>query len=340
VPASNAAYDWSSRLALDELPVDSLAAGTPWLIAADAPLAGGASRIEYLWRPGARDAQLRARLSELTRAGRPGLAQLVALQSDTGSRLALRTIASMLALAGDPSALGSRERALLELLGSWDGASGEGSRAAAAFHMLGSRTLPALLEPALGAELARAYLALPRVPADALLADALAGAAAGGDADAPWTSPELARSSLLRALRETSLALGAALGANPAQWTWGRLHRVRFAPLWPGAFAESDAALGPFPLGGAGDAIAVSEFALAQGDFDARVIASYRLLVDAGNLDQALTAFAPGQSEHAGHPHAFDAVERWRLGKPSLLSTSDPVIEDGAVQLLQLEPAR
>jgi len=340
VPASNAAYDWSSRLALDELPVDSLAAGTPWLIAADAPLAGGASRIEYLWRPGARDAQLRARLGELTRAGRPGLAQLVALQSDTGSQLALRTVASMLALTADASALGSRERELLDLLREWDGASGEASRAAAAFHVLSSRTLPALLEPALGAELARAYLALPRVPAHALLSDALASAATGGDENAPWTSPELARSALLRALRETSLALGAELGANPAQWTWGRLHGVRFAPLWPGAFAERDPALGPFAVGGASDAISASEFALAQGDFDARVIASYRLLVDAGNLDQALTAFAPGQSEHAGHPHAFDAVERWRQGKPSLLSTSDPVIEDGPVQALQLEPAR
>ena len=56
-------------------------------------------------------------------------------------------------------------------------------------------------------------------------------------------------------------------------------------------------------------------------------------------LDQALTAFAPGQSEHAGHPHATDALERWRIGKPNLLSTSDPVIEDGAVQSLRLEPA-
>ena len=59
-----------------------------------------------------------------------------------------------------------------------------------------------------------------------------------------------------------------------------------------------------------------------------------------GNLDQALTAFAPGASEHAGHPHATDGIERWRLGKPNLLSTSDPVIEDGPVQTLLLEPAR
>jgi penicillin amidase len=340
VPASNAAYDWSARLTLDELPVDSLAAGTPWLIAADAPLAGGATRIEYLWRPGARDAQLRTRLATLTSAGRPGLAQLVALQSDVGSQLAQRTVASILALTREGPTLGSRERGLLDLLRSWDAASDEASRAAATFHVLSARTLPALLEPALGAELARAYLALPRVPASALLSDALASAAAGGDPNAPWTSPELARSVLLRALRETSLVLGAELGANPAQWTWGRLHRVRFAPLSPRAFAEDDPALGPFASAGASDSIAVSEFALAQGNFDARVIASYRLLVDAGNLDQALTAFAPGQSEHAGHPHALDALERWRQGKPSLLSTSDPVIEDGAVQVLQLEPAR
>ena len=93
-------------------------------------------------------------------------------------------------------------------------------------------------------------------------------------------------------------------------------------------------------MGGDADAIAVSEYAALGESFDAVVVPGYRLLVDAGNLDQALTAFVPGESEHAGHPHATDGIERWRLGKPSLLSTSDPVIEDGPVHTLLLEPAR
>ncbi len=340
VPSSNATYEWTSRLALEELPYEALSAGRPWLIAADAPLAAGASRIETLWRTGARARQLEARLREASARGRPDLAQLVALQGDTGSQLAHRTVEAVLALMADAPALGHDEALLLELLRHWDGASRADDRAAAAYHVLCVRTLPRLLRPPLGESLADAYLSLPRVSASTLLADSLESAAAGGDPEAPWTSPALARDALSRALRETSLLLAARLGASREKWTWGRLHGVRFEPLWPGAWRDDDAALGPVPLGGDADAIFVSEYAALGETFDAAVVPGYRLLVDAGNLDQALTAFAPGESEHAGHPHATDGIERWRLGKPSLLSTSDPVIEDGPVQTLALEPAR
>ncbi len=340
VPASNATYEWSARLTLDELPHAALSAERPWLVVADAPLAASAGRVEMMWRAGSRAAQLERRLRELLARERPDLAQLVALQSDTGSQLARSTVVALLALMDGQAGLGSAERELLELLRGWDGASREDERAAAAYHVLCTRTLPQLLRPALGEPLADAYLALPRVSTSALLADALARAAAGGDPEAPWTEPELARGALARALRETSLFLAARLGASRDKWTWGRLHGVRFAPLWPGAWAGDESALGPFALGGDADAIAVSEYAALDESFDAVVIPGYRLLVDAGNLDQALTAFAPGESEHAGHPHATDGIERWRLGKPSLLSTSDPVIEDGTVHSLLLEPAR
>jgi acyl-homoserine lactone acylase PvdQ len=340
VPSSNATYEWSSRLALEELPQELLRSEHPWLIAADAPLPPSAQRIETLWRSGARAGQLERRLREIAKEGRPDLAALIALQADTGSSLARSTVASALALMEGQPGLGSAERELLDLLRAWDGVSRADARAAAAYHVLCVRTLPELLRPALGARLTRAYLSLPRVAASALLAQALAGAAAGGVPDAPWTEPGLAREALARALRETSLFLADRLGASRERWTWGGLHRVRFAPLWPGAWPGEGRALGPFPLGGDGDAISVSEYAALGESFDAVVVPGYRLLVDAGNLDQALTAFAPGVSEHAGHPHATDGIERWRLGKPSLLSTSDPVLEDGQVHTLRLEPAR
>lgn len=340
VPSSNSTYDWSARLSLDELPFEALGFERPWLIAADAAPPASAGRIELLWRPGARAARIDALLRERGARGRPDLAQLVSLQSDTGSPLARSAVAALLALVGAPDGLGRSERELLELLRGWDGASPADSRAAAAYHVLCARTLPQLLRPALGDALAEAYLALPRVSASALLAEALTRAAAGGDPEAPWTDPALARSALLRSLRETSLVLGARIEANREKWSWGRLHGVRFAPLWPGAWKGEAAALGPFPIGGDADTVAVSEYAALDESFDATVVPGYRLLVDAGNLDQALTAFAPGQSEHAGHPHATDGIARWQAGRPSLLSTSDPVIEDGPVRVLVLEPAR
>jgi penicillin amidase len=338
VPSSNASYEWTARLSLEEMPARALGPGTPWLIAADAPLVPAAGAIETLWRPGVRAEQLEAQLRAAAARGPATLAEQLALQVDHGSRDAQRSVAAIGALMQGQRGLGSAERALLELLRGWDGASAPESRAAAAFHVLAARTLKPLLAPALGEELATAYLGLPRVPAPALLGDTLARAAAGGDPELPWTAPELARATLAKALRETTLVLANRLGANAERWTWGRLHRVRFAPLWPGAWRGDDAALGPFELGGDGTTLAVSEYAALGESFDATVVSGYRLLVDAGNLDQALTAFAPGQSEHAGHPHATDAIERWQRGKANLLSTSDPVIEDGPVSELRLEP--
>lgn len=336
VPASNPAYEWSARLGLEELPMRSLGPGTPWLVAADAAL-GGAG-IEYSWRPGARAAQLEALLAGAAARGRPDLADFVAFQQDTASALARRGAANVITLMDGHASLGREEREVLALLGDWDGVSGEDSRGATAYHVLSARLFRMLLAPALGSELTAAYLELPRIPEAQLLGAALEAARAGGDPNVPWTAPAFVRASLARGLRETWLVMNARLGASRDKWTWGRLHRVTFQPQWPGAWRGSQAELGPFPLRGDESSVFVSEYRGAGDRFDAEVVPAYRLLTDAGNLDQALTAFAPGQSEHAGHPHATSAIERWRLGKPSLLSTSDPVIEDGAVQVLRLEP--
>ncbi len=339
VPAANPAYEWSERMALEQLPARTLGPGTPWLVAADAALSAPADGIEYLWRPGARAEQIGALLAAAAARGRPDLAQQVGLQQDAGSPPAKRIVESVLALSALEPRLGREEREVLALLREWDGVNGVESRGATAYHVLSARLLPMLLTPALGEKLAGAYLALPRVPAALLLRDALELARAGGDPKAPWTAPELVRSCLQRSLRETWLAMSARLGANREKWTWGRLHQVRFTPLWPSAWQGDSSALGPFPIGGDATTVAVSEYRGLDDRFEADVVAGYRLLVDAGNLDQALTAFAPGESEHAGHRHSTDGVERWLLGKPSLLSTSDPVIEDGPVDRLLLEPA-
>ena len=69
-----------------------------------------------------------------------------------------------------------------------------------------------------------------------------------------------------------------------------------------------------------------------------RVVSAWRFVVDTDDLDQALTALAPGQSEHTAHPNATDGIERWMDDRLALLSTSDPVIQDGGVHRLVLVP--
>ena len=84
---------------------------------------------------------------------------------------------------------------------------------------------------------------------------------------------------------------------------------------------------------------------VATGEFDAskpfepRIASTYRFVVDAAELDEALTSLAPGQSGHADHPHENDGIARWLEGRPTLLLTSALLVDEAAVSELVLEPA-
>ncbi|UCE85254.1 MAG: penicillin acylase family protein, partial [Deltaproteobacteria bacterium] len=68
------------------------------------------------------------------------------------------------------------------------------------------------------------------------------------------------------------------------------------------------------------------------------VASTYRFVVDAAELDEALTSLAPGQSGHPGHPHETDSISRWLEGRSKLLLTSALLVDEGAVAQLVLEP--
>jgi penicillin amidase len=242
-------------------------------------------------------------------------------------------VTRLLALAGEGARRHREEREVIRLLEGWNGEATADSRGAAVYHVLRRRLVRSLLEPALGPELLARYLALPRVDLDGLLDRAIGDPAARGSGE-PWMEPAFVADALRRALRETWLALSVELGANRERWTWGRLQQLRFDALWPGAWPGGR--VGPFPYGGDGTTVAVAE--VATDGWTPRVVSVYRLALDAADLDQALTSLAPGQSEHPGHPHAIDGVSPWLEGRPRLLSTSDPVIEDGPVARLELLP--
>ena len=73
------------------------------------------------------------------------------------------------------------------------------------------------------------------------------------------------------------------------KWTWGRLHTLRFAPLWREGWAGQDDEFGPFPDEGDGSSVRIAEYRPLES-FDTRVVSGYRFIVDTADLDQALTA--------------------------------------------------
>ncbi len=91
------------------------------------------------------------------------------------------------------------------------------------------------------------------------------------------------------------------------------------------------------PYGGSGNTVNTAELAKPD-DFAVRVASIFRMAVDAGSLDQALTAISPGQSEHPRHPHFNDSLDDWLAGHSSLLVTDRLLVRESGAQRLVLEP--
>jgi penicillin amidase len=337
VPARNPAFAWSDTIDPAALPRRRLGPGVDWAVAADRSLAGRESGVEFFWQPGDRARRIEMLLGQARAEGPLRPATLGGMLADRRAAAAEPLLTLILAQATRDTAVSREQREVIELLEEWDRDAGRRSAGAAVFHVLVAQLLRELFEPALGRELLERYLALPRVDGASLVLDALAAAERGGDEELPWTSRGFVRKALRESLRGAWISLSVELGTNRERWAWGRLKTLRFAPLWPDAWRGDPARLGPFPYGGDPASIAVAEHP-ALGPWTPRVVSAWRFVADTADLDQALTALAPGQSEHAGHPNATDGIERWIDDRLALLSTSDPVIEDGPVHRLVLVP--
>jgi acyl-homoserine lactone acylase PvdQ len=263
------------------------------------------------------------------------------MQADVESPEQRRLVATALRIAGDPSTLGAEAREVAQVLGGWDGRTSADSVGAALSHVFVERLVQELLGERLGPDLLERYLASPRTSPVHILEQILdqtaarAPAARGrGELPSDGTVDAVRRS-----LRESWLFLSVHAGSNREKWAWGRLHTVTFRPLGLAArFGARSDALGPFPCDGDETTVAAAEYDHRQ-PFAVRLASTYRFAVDTAQLDQALSALVPGESEHPGHPHEADGIARWREGRPRLLGTSRLLIDETSRGRLTLEPA-
>ena len=107
---------------------------------------------------------------------------------------------------------------------------------------------------------------------------------------------------------------------------------VAFGP----ASKAAPAGLGPFQAGGSASTVNAAEYAPAA-PYAVRLASTYRFAVDAASLDRSLSALAPGQSEHPGHPHYADALRPWLEGRSHVLATAHPLVEQELSARLVLE---
>lgn len=117
---------------------------------------------------------------------------------------------------------------------------------------------------------------------------------------------------IVEAFRAAVKQLEDALGADPAQWQWGNLHRVRIGTVLadiPGLRQGWQSLEGPFP----GEANTVSpSIALPDGKkLRAFVGASTRFICDLANPDEAWFAHSSGPSADPASPYFRSLGEQW-----------------------------
>jgi penicillin amidase len=332
-------YDWPGAIAFDDLPAVKLAKGQGWAIAADNPLSGlrSGAKAEWLWRTGVRARRLESRVRSAVAAGPAELRRLATFQTDVGEGRGTALVATGLRVAEEGGPLTREAREVADLLRDWDGRSSPGSIGAAAFHVWLVALTDQILSDELGSALLGRYLALPQADPPEVVYAAVNAVAEGSGASG--ADADRIRQAVRQSLRETFFSLAYRLGPNRAKWRWGRLHSLSFRPFLPVAPGAPPGQLGPYEVGGSGGTLNAAEYD-PGAPYDVRIASVFRFAVDAGDLDEALFALAPGQSEHPRHRHYADGIQSWLDGRFRLLATSRVLVEQTSRSELVLEPER
>jgi len=152
--------------------------------------------------------------------------------------------------------------------------------------------------------------------------------------------PEQGRDALLlAALADGMEKLRAKLGADPAQWQWGKLHHIQFehslAALLP---AETAKAYGTprYPVGGDNDTVHRATF--RKSDFRQTSGASYRQVIDVADWDNSRVQNVPGQSADPRSPHYQDLLKGWATGEYFPMAFSRAKVDSEQSDTLTLRP--
>lgn len=144
-----------------------------------------------------------------------------------------------------------------------------------------------------------------------------------------------------RALRDAVALLSQRLGDDPAQWQWGKLHKVIFTHQ---PFGNSG--IGPLmklfnggPIPAGGDGFSVSSAAPAfRNPYISRFGTSQRLIVDLGDLSRSLVVNSTGQSGLLFHRHREDQIPLWRDHRYRPMLFGRDAVEKDAAERLTLGP--
>jgi penicillin amidase len=213
----------------------------------------------------------------------------------------------------------------LRLLEEWDGRVSADSHAAALVAALRAAFSNRVLTAALGADLARVY---EWANADTLIDRIIT------ERPREWLPAEFKDyAELLRAChREARQTLTEQLGANEAEWTWGRYRQARFPhPLASAPLIGQRFLIPPFPQNGSGAGIVTVNVGRSV---------SMRLIADPGDWDKTQQGIALGESGDPSSPHWKDQLEDWRAVTPRPFPFTKAAVESATKETVVLMPSK
>lgn len=154
--------------------------------------------------------------------------------------------------------------------------------------------------------------------------------------DAAETCRQIVESTLGGAWRDCR----SRLGDDPAQWQWGKVHRLRLDHAVAAAFPEMSAELDiePIEVGGTGSTPMYGSY--RPGDFVNITGPSVRLVMDVGGWDNSLFVNLPGQSGDPASAHYRDLTQAWLNGEYMQLAYSQPAVDGVTASRVLLVPGK
>ena len=318
-------YEWAGYYDMDQLPVEAnpargwIATANHMNIPADNPVP--ADKLGMEWVPKWRYERIQEMLE---RPEKKTLQDMVTMQTDTLSIPARRIVL----LLKDTPTQDLRVAEAITLLRNWDFRLTVESPAAALFQVWVDRYLgPAIVGL--------------RTPSEAVkLIGGIDSNALHAVLEQPAGRPQ--RDALfVGTLRQALAEMEQRQGTNWSQWSWGKLHQIEFVHPLSSVLAPDAAKpmnLAARPRGGGAFTVNANSYPTATMKVTGG--ASFRMVLDVGNWDNALAFNVPGQSGDPKSRHYGDLFDLWSKDTPFPLLYSRAAIEKVTEMKIQLTPAQ
>lgn len=142
---------------------------------------------------------------------------------------------------------------------------------------------------------------------------------------------------IIEAGLKTKMFLTDRLGDNQEDWTWGKIHTVRFfSPIRKEGFGSGLLGAEILPKAGSNQTLNRGGFVKnKEREFDTSWFSSFRMVADMNDDEKIMAVLSGGSAARIFHPYYKSQLEQWKIGEwiPYWIS-KEKVLEHSEYQLI------